>query len=336
MEQESGHAIPQDVTSYEFRLVGDMTLRQFFQIAGGALVALLFYASPLPGIVKWPVILLSGLLGAAFAFLPLEERPLAVWFISFIRAIYSPTKLVWKKGWKQEAFAPETEGVAPEVTVIPTQGKTTEEYLSTTAQSEGHILSSFEAKERSFFLRTFDLFHLAKPQEPQATAEATIVQPPQFVVEQVPAPTSAGPVQKTVAQPQPETATPVTVQTIPVSPIFPQKRGPGRPRLTAPRFEIAATPPPAPSVPNIVVGQVLDSEGKVVEAAILEIKDSEGRPVRALRTNKVGHFLTATPLIPGTYELIIEKEGLIFDPMQIVVSNEIIPPLGIQAKQSQN
>ncbi|KKR52786.1 MAG: hypothetical protein UT88_C0021G0001, partial [Candidatus Woesebacteria bacterium GW2011_GWD2_40_19] len=38
MEQ---HPIPQNISSYQFRLVGDMTLKQFFQLAGGFLVGLI-------------------------------------------------------------------------------------------------------------------------------------------------------------------------------------------------------------------------------------------------------------------------------------------------------
>ena len=43
----------------EFKLVGDMTLKQFFQVAGGALVGLLFYSTGLHGLIKWPLILIS-------------------------------------------------------------------------------------------------------------------------------------------------------------------------------------------------------------------------------------------------------------------------------------
>ncbi len=119
-----------------------------------------------------------------------------------------------------------------------------------------------------------------------------------------------------------------------VAPVFtPEpRRGPGRPRLTTPRYQIDATPPTAPRTPNVIVGQVLDSVGNTVDAAILEIKDSDGRPVRALRSNRVGHFLTATPLLPGTYEILTEKDGFIFDPIQVSIANEIIPPIAIRAK----
>jgi len=51
MEQ---HPIPQNITGYQFRLVGDMTLKQFAMLAGGIIVALLFYYSPFPAFFKFP------------------------------------------------------------------------------------------------------------------------------------------------------------------------------------------------------------------------------------------------------------------------------------------
>ena len=71
MEQ---HPVPQQISSYEFRLVGDMTLKQFGQLAAGGILALFFYVSPLPGYFKWPLMIFSFFGGAAMAFLPFEEN----------------------------------------------------------------------------------------------------------------------------------------------------------------------------------------------------------------------------------------------------------------------
>src|ERR1700690_1273762 len=94
MEQ---HPIPQNVSSYQFKLVGDMTLKQFFQVAGGILAGIIFYSLPLLGIIKLPLAFISVLLGVGLAFLPFEERPLEKWIFAFFRAIYSPTLFTWQK-----------------------------------------------------------------------------------------------------------------------------------------------------------------------------------------------------------------------------------------------
>ena len=81
---------------------------------------------------------------------------------------------------------------------------------------------------------------------------------------------------------------------------------------------------------------VTDSLGKSLEGVILEIADAAGLPVRALRSNKLGQFLTATPLPNGTHIMTAEKEGLSFDPISIVTKGEIVPPIIISAKPLSN
>lgn len=114
------HPIPQQISSYQFRLVGDMTIKQFFQVAGGALIAILIYSSGLPAYFKWPLIVISFLIGIAFAFFPLEDRPLPKWIYLFIKSIYSPTVFVWKQPKvKQQYFQAEPSQKLPKTPTPP-------------------------------------------------------------------------------------------------------------------------------------------------------------------------------------------------------------------------
>ena len=70
----------------------------------------------------------------------------------------------------------------------------------------------------------------------------------------------------------------------------------------------------------------------LVEGAILEIRNSQGIPVRALKTNKLGQFQIATSLDNDIYEIEVEKEGLSFDIIKIEAKGEIIAPIEIRAK----
>ncbi len=91
------HPIPKNVTEFEFHLVGDMTVKQFIYLALGLATAYLtfvLYGSTLP-FIAWPTIVISGLVGAAYAFLPIQERPLDHWTASFFRAVFTPTKRGW-------------------------------------------------------------------------------------------------------------------------------------------------------------------------------------------------------------------------------------------------
>lgn len=346
MEQ---HQVPQNIASYEFHLIGDMTLKQFFQVAAGGLVALALYASPIPGIVKWPFILLSGLFGIALAFLPLEERPLSTWVLLFLKGIYAPTLYKKAPGQTAEIFAPETAQTA--ATAAPQTGET-KKYLETPAstdQESGLVISSFEERERSFLQKVLSVFQqipIPLTNKPHVYVEENVVErqpgiqipnlqmpkiskpfntaqvwsaPPTQEVGQMPgfATLSGGPSIPT-AQPQPLTAPTALPQTI----------------TTPAHFVVTASPPLTPQTPNVVVGQVVDEIGNGVGGAILEIRDSQSRPARALRTNTVGHFLTATPLTPGAYQIIVEKDGYEFGSIDFTVNDQLIHPIEIRGRKT--
>jgi hypothetical protein len=115
MEQ---HPIPQNVTTFQFRLIGDMTIKQFGYLASGAILAYIFYKLPLPFFLGWPLSVLSAIAGFGFAFVPIEERPMDVWVLSFFRSIYSPTQYVWQKS--KPTAEPATRTVKSQSPAAPT------------------------------------------------------------------------------------------------------------------------------------------------------------------------------------------------------------------------
>ncbi len=91
------HPIPTDITNYRFHIIGTMTLKQFGEVALGVIVAFLLYMTNLPVVVKWPLIIFSVGLGGAAAFIPIAERPLDHWIVTFYKALYKPTQFFWKR-----------------------------------------------------------------------------------------------------------------------------------------------------------------------------------------------------------------------------------------------
>ena len=91
------HPIPQDITGFQFKLIGDMTVKQFAFLAGGIVLGWVFFASPLFLVIKLPLAALSLFLGVGLAFFPIEGRPMDVMFTNFIKAIFSPTQFVYQK-----------------------------------------------------------------------------------------------------------------------------------------------------------------------------------------------------------------------------------------------
>ena len=320
MEQ---HPVPQQISSYEFRLVGDMTLKQFFQLAGGVAIALFFYASGLPFYFKWPLVLFFSFLGAAMAFLPFEERPLQTWIISFFKAVYSPTQFIWKKKPKELEFLKTTPQEVAQLAPLPVsrdKEKLTEYLKSLPAEK-----NPLDQREEGFLEEIRNLF--AKTPVPQAVN-----------IQTKPLEESVGPIGVRV-QPPREPSPPFPEETPRVFPLptaFPKPQPLRPPRKKAAAAFAQPAPkilfPSTPTTPNIIVGVVMDKEGKIVEGAIMEIRDAQGNPVRALRTNPLGQFRIATPLPNGIYEIETEKEGLIFDLVKIALKGEIVQPIEIRAK----
>jgi hypothetical protein len=95
------HPIPQDITGFEFKLIGDMTIKQFAYVAGGVVSGFIFYVSPLFALIKIPLALICVGIGAALAFLPIEGRPMDLMVKNFFKAVFSPTQYVYRKAGGQ-------------------------------------------------------------------------------------------------------------------------------------------------------------------------------------------------------------------------------------------
>lgn len=371
------HPVPQNISSYEFKLVGDMTLKQFFQLAGGVVISLIFYATPLPGVIKWPLVVIFALIGAALAFLPIEERPLSSWVFAFFKAVYSPTLYNSDPKSAEEVFSKSS-------AVLPDSPAPLVNQTDGTTETVPEEIQKLEQQEKSFMSRITTLFSTTSQAVQASTKSPVSAQPQQHYPQPVPKSTPIAPQQSQVSQVplgevlsqniQEEQANEFTTQprsgpifrieeigvpaqtsvkvgqTIPIQDAQPAPRPIANPILTpvftsgtaassSPLSQQAvftpdAAPPSPPEIPNTIVGQVLTYNGKIVEGAILEIRDAPTKtPVRAIRTNKVGHFMTVTPLKDGDYEIMTEKEGLTFDQIKFTATGRLIPPIQVKAKE---
>ncbi len=336
------HPIPQQISSYQFRLVGDMTLKQFFQVAGGALISIVIYSSGLPVFIKWPLVLISFLLGVGLAFFPIQDRPLEKWILSFFRSIYSPTIFRWKSTGKPYIFYQSesttlpgniaTNQTAPEANALrpPPIDKQQAEILSAQIQ--------LEKKESDFFAKISGFFGGATANtqgdssETQPEAAVSAQQTKTQGVTNLPSKYEFMGHQQ--VQPVHTENIPITInqnvtETVVATP------GQETSSMGHVQFSSEAAPPSPPSLANVPVGQVLTVDGKIVEGAILEIRDSDGRPARAVKTNKLGHFSIVTPLISGEYQIITEKDGYEFETVGLIANGEIIPPIIVKGKVEQ-
>lgn len=327
-----------------------MTLKQFFQLAGGLLIALIFYSTPIIGIIKWPIVIISAILGVALAFLPLEERPLESWIFAFFKAIYSPTEFSWKK----TTTAPKFYQDEPSTTEVSGFQETAiNQYLSSATQKSGSS-AKLDGVEKGFLSALTGIVSGIVTQATGGPTKTTVVpagtkplEMPKVMPEVVTVPSQQP--SKTITIPQ---SIPIKIST-PTHVVVeekPQGISVSSPQITTHQvspliagdeivstkqaiFSIDAAPPNPPTMPNVVVGQVVDQTKRIVEGAIMEIRDEAGRPIRALRSNKVGHFITVTPLENGRYDVITEKDGYQFIPVSFEAFGQIIPPILVEGKK---
>jgi hypothetical protein len=439
MEQ---HPVPQNITSFQFRLIGDMTIKQFGYLAGGIILAFISYKLPLPFFFTWPMAAVFALLGFGFAFVPVEERPMDIWFFSFLKNVYNPTVF----HWEHTELSPEpSKALVPPPAKIPTfktplvpsphsfiqtgaphpalAVKPPVSNLPITPKPPGKApgTSPFD----SLFLFIDNLF-VTKPRAspayvvtPQsrpnlvvrpinggqqqkyhssqhipATGSPSIigkkVEPVQEVTPQIPAtqPTTSEKqkaeenldhlkteletVQKQLSEKNTEDKRFLELQQQLTG--LMSERQKMENELIALRSKVGSTSQPQPqnfrsagvvssqqpneptiktmtpdvatraglprltTFPNVVTGIIKDYDNNLLPGVLVTVKDKEGVPLRALKTNKLGQFAASTQLVNGTYMVEVEdpRERFLFDRVQITVNGSVMPALQIIAKSKRS
>lgn len=361
------HPIPQNVTSFEFRLIGDMTLKQFFYLGVGLGTAYLLYAIAYFSypIIVLPLILISALLGVAFAFLPIFDMPLDHWVKAFFHAVYSPTKGQWKtkftakqkmtpddpffknrlqtylssiglnlNTWDNEPKPQTTKVIfskpVANIQPIPPTSITPSKLPSTKELSK---LVEMARQTQVLQTKIADTEKLIK----QMTTEGKSAEVPQVSTnlqnliaqtEELYKKTSEMNKTTTSLTPEPQLPPQVISQpiTIPIQAIAPKVEVVKE--LSHQQASIVLT-----SSPNVINGIVSDTAGNYIENVIVIIHNSEGIPVRALKTNKLGQFVGSTPLPAGVYTVTLEKEGYSFQTLQLTLENSTLAPIAIIANK---
>lgn len=381
MEQ---HPVPQNVTTFQFRLIGDMTLKQFGYMAAGGILGYIAFKLPLPLFLNWPLAITIALTGFGFAFVPIEERPMDVWVLSFFKSIYSPTEYVWSKNQQQgsqptKTQAPQAQGVTiPAATpVVPQQPDTTNSKGSLVqnlfSPQQGASVLSVKAQKGPFDW----LFQMLnpKPQKAPVPSQAAFPSTIHPKMDMSPPPAVQVREQKSkdeeaVLQKQSTTKPKVDphvntlqkqlddlvaernkmeaeiaklkLQKEPSVPKKPQgtyvatpasQKGPSV-RIITPDRAVYAGLPRLTSFPNVVTGIVKDGDQNLLPGVLVTVKDKDGVPVRALKTNRLGQFAASTPIANGTYTVEVEdpRTRFTFDRAQITLNGSIVPALEIFAK----
>lgn len=299
------HPVPQDISNYRFRLIGDMTIKQFASLGIFTVLAVIVYSSPLPFFFKYPLSFAFLVLGVGMAFIPVQGRTLDVWILAFIKSIYSPTQYIWKHGQEQNTILqPATNNIEPatppSTPVISVSTPTAEPIIETKS-----IIS-------------------VESVVPPTTVSPSVTPPPEEEAK------------KEVVIPE---STPIKIETndIDVAKLTPVPLPqPNQIIDNSVTDNLQASPitdlpiPFTPTTINTLVGLTLTPEGKILDGVLIEIKNNN-LTLRATKSNKLGQFLFARPLENGIYQILAEKEDYKFEEYSIKLDGEIMNPLKIQA-----
>lgn len=468
MEQ---HAVPQHIAAFEFKLFGNLTIRQFVSLAIPMAFAALVFFSGITPIIRLPVSLALSLLGLFTALVPIQGRPFDKWVVAFIKAIMSPTQRMWIKEAKLPEFlniviapARKEEKIPETITAQGRQRLT--EYLRSLPQEENSPLDkqeqialanlglTYETPQGTQSIQSPPVLISTQPQaiqdkyigryqeslpptelgktkaapritpisrayilpglekkfqrekeyielikipktEPKARLASNLnfsieniipIHTPDHKITLIPG-IGKTRVRKLHAAPPPNTAPDLkirgenqfeiaqnlqTVQEVvrpaPSPPLPPtpivkpklvidahptvtQKPAPQKAasplidnKITVTRDDIKPSQPmtslaqiiPLTNRPNVLSGVVSFANGTPIEGAILIVHDQNGIPVRALKTNKLGQFLSATPLSEGQYSIEVESDLSEFIPITINLKGEVLSPMEIKSKGGTN
>ncbi|MCA9308726.1 PrgI family protein [candidate division WWE3 bacterium] len=90
------HAVPQNIMDVEFKIIGELTMRQFIYVMIFGAIGYVIFITFTSGI-KWFFIILSVSFGLALALVRLEERWLDEWVVNFFKSVYAQNQRVWRQ-----------------------------------------------------------------------------------------------------------------------------------------------------------------------------------------------------------------------------------------------
>jgi len=335
------HPVPQNVLDVEFKLIGELTIKQFGYIAVGVILSFLIYKSGLYFIWRWFLIFCLVGLSVGMAFVPIQDRGLDIWVKSFVKALFSPAIMLWGKDPQTPRFLLTIEDFLTKAPPLHEDTSRLEKKVELTdilGRLEDTDADPLEKKRREF-IEGLD-FSFGEPT-------------PQMQGSKPAPPASPSPPKQAKSYLQYEmvnkkAARKEAVQGTVPKEIEPKKVEPKRGTRVAKesfvrvkKAPVAARKPPQreekrhsifSTMPNIVHGVVFDKEGKLLEGAVVMIKDQDGDPVRALKSNSLGRFVITTPLDSGNYIIDIRKEGQRFDTIKLSLTGKKLESLTVRAR----
>lgn len=386
------HPIPQDITGFQFKLIGDMTIKQFAYLASGSVLAWIAFSLPAPFLIKLPFITIFLVFGISFAFFSIEGRPVDTMVVNFIKAAFSPTQYVYQKNslnfsqneMVNDALSPTRQAgssfqlpqhpipkdklekkefdffnmlsqmLNPSTPSQTVQGPVNhskpyivtgyseekarqdnsqingaEEKIAKVEKTEEPKLQTLTQESQTLEQRLEEAKELEKKEEGSANYEGahqkvlelekllndTMSEKQKLEEEIINLKKQLASQNQEVFRPSIATETKQTKNVR----IIPKELGK------------SAGLPITSEFPNVISGIIKDPRGNPLPNILVEVKDQDGNPVRAFKTNALGQFSASTPLVNGSYTISFEDPNASnkFDTVVFEASGNIILPIEV-------
>jgi hypothetical protein len=350
------HPIPQDVTGFQFKLIGNMTVKQFAYLATGVIFAWALLQLPANILITFPFSALFALLGIGLAYVPVGGRPMDLMIGNYIKALFRPTQFIYEKTGGQIYFPSK---------IQPTTSKNVRQYEN--------VQSPLPKDKLETYLESLDTKPKNKVDEVENNLLKSIadlsadslpntidVNPDSNIPHDAP---QIDPVKNSTPQGGPSEIAPITKLQAPIKPQISKPPIATKPSTTASVAKPTPSPTPStkpheqqqsilsgqikltkptatrvnnpmntqgsPEFPNLVTGIINDARGNALPNILIEVRDKDNNPVRAFKTNEFGRFASATPLANGTYTIEFEdpKGQNKFEKKLINLTGKIVLPI---------
>jgi hypothetical protein len=268
MEQ---HPIPRQITTFEFKLIGFLTIKQFIYLIISIPVGILiFYIFPVP-ILNFFLGLIVALIGVAFAFFPINDRPMEVSVRNLIKRLSSPTQYFFKKQNPAIYFLKNL--------VFTNDPHRVMAHIDSQQKLSKYLNSKVPANNKN---RSQEISNLFSDSFSSLLGKKTI-----------------------------KTVNPSSVTN--------------------------NQPPIAKNIKTPTLTGLIKNYKQVPLAGILVYikKETNSDPIRILKTNSHGIFVTYNPIPSSEYVFEVKdpKENFFFDTMKVKVENENIKPIEIMSRE---
>ncbi|KKQ73912.1 MAG: hypothetical protein US96_C0047G0003 [Candidatus Woesebacteria bacterium GW2011_GWB1_38_5b] len=348
------HPIPQDITGFQFKLIGQMTIKQFIYLAIGAIIAwFIFYILPITALIRWPLSLFFLIGGALFAFLPVAGRPMDVMLGNFISAIFAPTKYIYKRGGGEISKNTINNSSGTNQSVIHLPGPTvlpeaipppptTAQTPPPQVQEQASSFAEASVDKRKIEEKEEKLIEEQEKIQEQLEDIKTVENTNASIKDLNEAHKKAVELDKMLQETLRQKAELEQQLSILQGKVASQKEtfAPSELKPREQTKNVRRVPRELkrdvgvaniPEHPNIITGIIKDSRGNPLPNILVEVMDLDDNPVRAFKTNGLGQFASATPVSNGRYKINFEdpKAQHKFDAVEIEAVGEVIMPLEI-------